>query len=119
MTGPSARGSLNGTPTSSISAPSAVARRSASRERAGVGNPAVRNGMSAARRSARTAAQRPASGRSDKVVADLDTVLDRIGDLDDGARERALLVPMRGVGEESGMLNGGPGRRDDPDHGPV
>src|SRR5216117_4075605 len=96
MVGPSARGSENGTPTSTKSAPAAATRRSASRDRAGVGNPAVRYGISAARPAPagaplpplpppRMARQRAAIGCSDKVVADVDAVLGRIGDLHDGA----------------------------------
>src|SRR6266487_1766210 len=83
--GPSASGSENGTPISMKSAPAAATARRASRETAGVGKPAVRYGMSA--RDVPSARHREAMGAlSDKVVADVDTVFDRVGDLDDGAR---------------------------------
>src|SRR5437660_8171074 len=104
MVGPSASGSLNGTPTSMKSAPAASARRSAARHPAGDGYPAVRYGISAARPAppARSACHRRAIGWSDKVVADLDPVLLRVGDLDDGPRIVALLIALGQVGEESG-----------------
>src|SRR5207249_9752849 len=93
IVGPSARGSLNGTPTSRKSAPAASTSLSASSEAAGVGCPAVRYGMRAAWRlappplsppprpaPARMARQRAAIGCSDKIVADVDAVLHRVGD---------------------------------------
>src|SRR6266513_1713995 len=85
MVGPSASGSLNGTPTSTKSAPAAWTSWSAASDASGVGWPAVRYGMSAARRRspARRVRQRAAIGCSDKVIADVDAVLGRIGDLDD------------------------------------
>src|SRR6266576_1106036 len=87
--GPSASGSENGTPTSIKSAPASATRRSASSETAGVGKPAVRYGISA--RDVPSARHREAMGAlSDKVIADVDTVLDRVGDLDDGARVVAV-----------------------------
>src|SRR5216110_3381092 len=88
IVGPSASGSENGTPTSTKSAPAAATRRSASRETAGVGKPAVRYGISA--RVVPRARHRESMAFSDKVVADVDTVFDRICDLDDGAREVAV-----------------------------
>src|SRR5437899_494801 len=87
MVAPSASGSENGTPTSIRSAPAAATRCSASSDAAVVGNPAVRYGISAARPASRTARHRAAMERSDKVVADLEAVLDRVGDFDDGAGE--------------------------------
>src|SRR5439155_5310468 len=90
IVGPSASGSENGTPTSTKSAPAAATRRRASSEARGVGKPAVRYGISA--RDVPSARHREAMGGafSDKVVADVDTVFDRVGDLDDGAREVAV-----------------------------
>src|SRR5947208_12466690 len=79
MVGPSASGSLNGTPTSTKSAPAAWTSWSAASDASGVGWPAVRYGMSAARRRppARRVRQRAAIGCSDKVIADVDAVLGR------------------------------------------
>src|SRR5829696_1973708 len=49
MTGPSASGSENGTPSSSTSAPASAAARPASRETSTDGKPPIRYGISAAR----------------------------------------------------------------------
>src|SRR5438477_504437 len=69
----------------------AATARTASRETAGVGEPAVRYGMNA--RDLPSARHREAMGAlSDKVVADVDTVFDRVGDLDDGARVVAVCI---------------------------
>src|SRR5438552_4229905 len=119
MVGPSARGSLNGTPTSTKSAPARSAARNASREAAGVGYPAVIYGISAARRWARTARHRAAIGWSDKVVADLDAVLRRIADLDDRPRELAGFLLLREIDDRARMHQRPVGRRHDPHHGPV
>src|SRR6266480_3226342 len=129
MVGPSARGSENGTPTSTKSAPAAATRRSASRDRAGVGNPAVRYGISAARPAPagaplpplpplppRMARQRAAIGCSDKVVADVDAVLGRIGDLHDGAGKVVRVVALREVDEESRVLHAAVGGGHDAHH---
>src|SRR5258706_15536648 len=88
--GPSASGSENGTPTSIKSAPASATRRSASSETAGVGKPAVRYGISA--RDLPSSRHRAAMAFSDKVVADVDTVFDRVSDLDDGAGETAAFI---------------------------
>src|SRR5207249_7658544 len=132
IVGPSARGSLNGTPTSRKSAPAASTSLSASSEAAGVGCPAVRYGMSAAWRlappplsppprpaPARMARQRAAIGCSDKIVADVDAVLHRVGDLDDRAGEVALRIALREVREEPGVVQRALGRRHDAHDGPV
>src|SRR6185312_15289709 len=95
MVGPSASGSENGTPTSTKSAPAAATRRSASRNTAGLGKPAVRYGISARRLP--SACHRCAMAWSDKVVADVDAVFDRVGDLDDGAWEGAVRVLVREI----------------------
>src|SRR5712671_7167256 len=95
MVGPSARGSENGTPTSTKSAPAATTHRSASTDTAGVGKPAVRYGISA--RDVPSVRHRAAMALSDKVVADVDTVFDGIGDLDDGAGEGAVRVFFREI----------------------
>src|SRR3977135_471545 len=122
MVGPSARGSENGTPTSTKSAPAAATTRRASRDSSGVGNPAVRYGMSAARRapvSPRMARQRAAIGCSDKVIADVDAVLDGVGDLHDRAGMIAFGVFLREVGEESRVLDPAFGRGHDADPRPM
>src|SRR5690348_1126537 len=107
MVGPSASGSENGIPTSTKSAPAPATRRNASSDTSGVGNPAVRYGMSAALLPplSRTARHRAAIGCSDKVVADVDAVLQRIGDLDDGARIVPLGIALREIGEEARVLH--------------
>src|SRR5438067_10901273 len=104
MVGPSASGSLKGTPTSTKSAPAASTSWSAASDLSGVGWPAVRYGMSAARRRspARRVRPRAAIGCSDKVIADVDAVRGRIGDLDDGAGEVALRIPLSQAAEASG-----------------
>src|SRR5882762_9532424 len=122
MVGPSARGSENGTPTSTKSAPAAATHRRASRDRSGVGNPAVRYGMSAARRAPalpRMARQRAAMGCSDKVVADVDAVFEGVGDLHDRAGMTACGIALREVGKESGVLHPAFGRGHDADHRPM
>src|SRR2546421_2902429 len=121
MVGPSASGSLNGTPTSTKSAPAAWTSWSAASDASGVGWPAVRYGMSAARRRspARRVRQRAAIGCSDKVIADVDAVLDRIGDLDDGAGEVALRIALRQVGEKPGLVRRPLRRCHDPHHRAV
>src|SRR6266566_7495053 len=117
MVGPSASGSENGTPTSMKSAPAAATRRSASSETSGVGKPAVRYGISA--RDLPSARHRDAMAFSDKVVADVDTVFDRVGDLHDGARETAALILHRKIDHGAGIQQRAVGRRDQPDHGAV
>src|SRR5439155_7327301 len=122
MVGPSARGSENGTPTSTKSAPAAATSRKASSDSTGVGNPAVRYGMSAARcvpALPRMARQRAAIGCSDKVVADVDAVFDGVGDLHDRAGMIALGIALREVGEKSGVLHAALGRGHDADDGSV
>src|SRR4029077_6865137 len=104
MVGPSARGSENGTPTSMKSAPAPAITRSASSDDAGVGNPAVRYGISAARRELPppplppapfpNTRQRAAMGCSDKVVGDVDAVLEGVGDLHDRPWEMTLGVAL-------------------------
>src|SRR2546425_83194 len=101
IVGPSASGSEKGTPTSTKSAPAAATARIASSDLAGVGKPAVRYGMSA--RDLPSARHRAATAFSDKVIADVDAVFDRVGDLDDGPREVAVGVfrsEERRVGKE-------------------
>src|SRR5437870_982339 len=118
MVGPSARGSENGTPTSTKSAPAAATTRNASSDWSGVGNPAVRYGMSAARFAParpRMARQRAAIGCSDKVVTDVDAVFDGVGDLDDGAGIVALRIALGEIGEEPGVLHAAVGCRHDAD----
>src|SRR6267143_6106820 len=122
MVGPSARGSEKGTPTSTKSAPAAATARRASSDSSGVGNPAVRYGMSAARRVPafpRMARQRAAIGCSDKVVADVDAVFDGVGDLHDRAGMLAFGIVLREIGEESGVLHPALRRGHDTDHGAM
>src|SRR6185295_7475060 len=119
--GPSASGSENGTPTSTKSAPASARRRSASSETVGVGKPAVRYGISA--RDLPSARHRAAMGGggalSDKVIADVDTVFDRVSDLDDCAREIAGLILLRKVDHGTGIQQRAIGGRDQPDHRTV
>src|SRR5882672_3236049 len=122
MVGPSARGSENGTPTSTKSAPAAATCRRASSDTSGVGNPAVRYGMSAARgvpALPRMARHRAAIGCSDKVVADVDAVFSGVGDLHDRTGMVAFGIALREIGEESGLLHAAFGRGHDADHGPM
>src|SRR2546425_11450111 len=98
MVGPSAGGSLNGTPPSTMSAPAASARRSASSEAGGVGKPAVRYGINTARPSPRTSRQRAAMGWADKIVAEVDGVFRGGGDFDNGGRGSALVITLREMG---------------------
>src|SRR5438105_229390 len=110
-----------GTRSATKSAPAAWTSWSAASDASGVGWPAVRYGMSAARRRspARRVRQRAAIGCSDKVIADVDAVLGRIGDLYDGAGEVALRVALRQVGEKPRLVRRPLGRRHDADHGTV
>src|SRR5712664_3472822 len=101
IVGPSASGSEKGTPTSTKSAPAAATARIASSDWAGLGKPAVRYGMSA--RVLPSARHRAAMTFSDKVVADVDAVFDRVGDLDDGAREVAVGVFLREIDDGTGV----------------
>src|SRR6266850_6021055 len=101
MVGPSASGSENGTPISTKSAPAAATRRSASSDTAALGKPAVRYGISA--RDLPSARHRCAMAVSDKVVADVDPVLNRVRDLDDGAREIAVGVFLREIDDGTGI----------------
>src|SRR2546428_5893252 len=125
MVGPSASGSLKGTPTSTKSAPAASARRRAAMQVAGVGYPAVRYGINAARRrslpppSARIARHRRAIGCSDKVVADLEAVFLRVGDFDDGPREVATRITLRKVDDGARVEESAVRGRHDPHDGAV
>src|SRR5689334_7315284 len=115
IVGPSASGSENGTPTSTKSAPAAAMARSASRDTAGVGKPAVRYGMSA--RDVPSARHRAAIGvagaLSDKVVVDVDTVFDRVGDLDDGARVAAVRILLGKIDDRTRIQQRPIGCRDE------
>src|SRR5690349_13666241 len=133
MVGPSARGSENGTPTSMKSAPAPATTRRASSDDAGVGKPAVRYAISAARRELPPAPpppslppapfpntrQRAAMGCSDKVVGDVDAVLEWVGDLHDRPREMTLCVALGEVRQEARVLNAAVRRGDDADHGAM
>src|SRR5438093_11842014 len=96
------------------SAPVRATARTASSDTAKVGNPAVMYGISA--RDLPSARHRRAmAGRgalSDKVVADVDPVFDRVGDLDDGARIRAVRVLQRKIDDRARRQQGAVGRRD-------
>src|SRR2546429_6027171 len=118
MVGASASGSQDRTPTATKSAPAAATHLRASSDTSGVGNPAVRYGMSAARRVPafpRMARHRAAIGCSDKVVADVDAVLYGVRDLHDRAGMIAFGIFLREVGEESGVLHPAFGRGHDAD----
>src|ERR671919_99080 len=91
MVGPSARGSLNGTPTSMISAMSASAR-SAEALASRVGYPAVRYGMRARLPVERRADQVCVSGDSDEMIANGDTIASGVGDFNDGSAIGPALV---------------------------
>src|SRR5216684_4730997 len=117
IVGPSASGSENGTPTSTKSAPADATAEIASSDLAGVGNPAVRYGMSA--RDLPSARHRAAMTFSDKVVADVDAVFDRVGDLDDGAREVAVGVFLREIDDGTGVQERAVRGRDETHHRPV
>src|SRR5687767_15184211 len=93
MVGPSARGSLNGTPTSSTSAISSATLSAASLARRS-GYPAVRYGISAVRPPARRPAKAWVMPESDKVVADRETVPGGIGDLHDRSPVGAGFIPL-------------------------
>src|SRR5215216_4424211 len=94
IVGPSASGSLNGTPTSMMSA-TASAALSAARLASAEGYPAVRYGISAVRCRPLRPAQAGASRDSDKVIADREPVALGVGDLDDRAAVGAALVLLR------------------------
>src|SRR6266545_1839017 len=119
MVGPSASGSLNGTPTSMMSATASATRRAA-RLASADGYPAVRYGISAVRSWARRAAQAGASLDSDKVVADSETVALRVGDLDDRAPVGAALVLFRQADQRARRRDRAAIRvHGDPHHGTV
>src|SRR6267143_4542085 len=101
IVGPSASGSEKGIPISTKSAPAAATMRRASSETAGVGKPAVRYGMSA--RDVPSARHRDAMALSDKVVADVDPVFDRVGDLDDGAWVVAVRILLGKIDHRTGI----------------
>src|SRR5438552_18791416 len=84
------------------SAPALATDWIASSDAAKVGKPAVRYGSSA--RDLPSARQRAAMGDvfSDKVVANVDPVFDRVGDLDDGARITPVRVLLRQIDDCSG-----------------
>src|SRR4051812_45655376 len=86
MVGPSASGSLKGTPTSIMSATSSAARRAAALA-SGVGYPAVRYGMRAVRPFDLRALQVEVSADSDEVIANCNPIAGCVGNLDDGPLE--------------------------------
>src|SRR2546427_6367876 len=117
MVGPSARGSENGTPTSMKSAPAFATDRIASSASSKFGKPAVKYGMSA--RDLPSARHRAAMAFSDKVVADVDAVFNRVGDLDDGAREVAVGVFLREIDDGTGVQEPAVRGCDETHHRPV
>src|SRR2546427_9963209 len=119
MGAPWGGGSLKAPPPPPPPARAAPAGRGASSGARGVEKPAVRYGINAARPSPRTSRQRAAMGWSDKMVADVDAVLRGVGDLDDGAREVALLITVREIGEERGLAQRAVRRGHDPHDRPV
>src|SRR5258705_5338118 len=100
MTGPSAIGSENGTPTAMASAPACCTAWSSSSERAMSGCPAVTYTTSALRPCVRSEAKRWERGdNSDEIVADTNAVPLRVVGLDDRPPKRAVLVAIRQVDE--------------------
>src|SRR5216110_2253492 len=98
ITGPSAIGSENGTPTSMTSAPASSSACSSSNERARSGWPAVTYTINARLLDARNAANRRSmADKSDEIVADTNAVAVGILRLDDRAKEHARLVALRQV----------------------
>src|SRR6185437_7021468 len=89
MTGPSAIGSENGSPSSITSAPACSSAWISSTVRSSSGYPAVMYGTSARLPATRSAAKRRAIS-SDEVVTDADAIALWILGLDDGAKEHAL-----------------------------
>src|SRR5690349_5114315 len=96
MTGPSAIGSENGTPSSITSAPASTSPAISVRVASIDGWPAVIYGTSARRPDARSCAKRSVT-RSDEVVADTNAVPFWLFGLDDGAFEHAILSAVREV----------------------
>src|SRR5690349_20845527 len=92
ITGPSAIGSENGTPSSITSAPAASIAFSSSSERARSGCPAVTYTTRARRPLARSAAKRSASAveRLDEIVGNANTVALGVFGLDDRATVLAI-----------------------------
>src|SRR4051812_27437021 len=101
ITGPSAIGSENGTPTSRTSAPAPSSPMSRSTVASRDGCPAVTYGTSARRPDARSCANRSAT-RSDEVVADTNTVPIGLIRLDDRSLERAVLSAVGEIDQISG-----------------
>ena len=103
MTVPSASGSLNGTPTSMMSAPAASSPCSSATLRARSGCPAVTYGTNARRPLTRSAANRFAMA-SEEIVANPDAIALGILRLDDRAEVQAIRALVREVHERSGGL---------------
>src|SRR3954465_1546387 len=91
MVGPSASGSLKGTPTSMMSETSAAERIAASLASL-VGKPAVRYGMRAERPADRRAAPAGWGRDSDKVVANREPEAGRVRDLHNRPPKRPTLI---------------------------
>src|SRR3954468_20267464 len=102
MVGPSASGSLNGTPTSMMSETSA-AEISAALLASRVGKPAVRYGISPERPLDRRVAQASSSRDSDKVVANREPEAVRVRDLHDRSPKRPTLVLFAEAGLDTGQ----------------
>src|SRR5829696_1722769 len=102
ITGPSASGSENGTPTSTTSAPAASRPWRRATLRAGSGWPAVTYGTKARRPSRRSCAKRSAIA-SEEIVADPDAIAIRIVRLDDGPQIDAVAALLGQVGQGARM----------------
>src|SRR6185437_9831016 len=102
MTGPSAIGSENGSPSSITSAPACSSAWISSTVRSSSGYPAVMYGTSARLPAARSSANRWAIA-SDEIVTDADAIALWILGLDDGAEEHAVCVPVGEVDQRARM----------------
>src|SRR5439155_18950969 len=102
ITGPSAIGSENGSPSSMTSAPAPSSARMRSTVRAASGWPAVMYGTSARRPSSFSAAKRRAIAL-DEVVADADAIALGILGLDDRPQEHAVAVAVGEIDQFAGM----------------
>src|SRR5687768_6118671 len=105
MTGPSAIGSENGTPTSITSAPASSSPFRSSTVSGTPGSPAVMYGTSARLPFCFIAAKRDAISFLDEVVANPDAISFGTFCLDDRAAIRAMLVLVGEVGKITGVQN--------------
>src|SRR5690606_10695803 len=117
ITGPSATGSENGTPTSMTSAPAAATPRMSSTKEPGVGYPAVRY-TTRARRPSPAMAAKWLVMRSDEVVADTDSVFLGISRFHDGTHVATVRIPCGQINEFTGEQKVSVGIADNAHHWP-